>query len=276
MRTAALLVLLPLISVPGGTRAADLLVGPRELEALGSIRGSAVALEKKSQEGRAEELDALLKELSSEKWSKRALATSKIGTMGPKARRAIPAVILLLKDEHPSVRKLAAGVLPKLGAPSYDEAEALLGLLEDKDERVFKAAEAAVLSFGEDGTVIVEGMREKLKEERARREEEKKRAEEEEIRRQREADEERRRIEEERRRRLEEEAERDRKMWLCSGMCTYERASGGSGGQILTASARGRTDSAARSLLSSECATFMSYSSDIYNRRLDGSTVTCR
>jgi len=276
--------------VLGEARAADLLINTSQMETFGAIQKQASALERKIEDPGAD-LDSLIKDLDSIEWSKRAVAVAKIGGMGVKARKAIPALVLLMGDKHPSVRNLVTKNLPRLGEPSHEEVEALAVLLDYGDKRVEEGAAAALKTFGEEGRIIVEGAlaaredarrwAEKVAEAERRRQAQ--------DQRQTEAD--RLQAEADREVRRKKVEELDNRVWTCSGKCWYDYTYHNKyvhdkdpkkdmmvtkrDFSTLSASAPGPTSYAAKEKLRDACTQYMDWNIKYSNQSLDEGSVTC-
>lgn len=85
-----------------------------------------------------------IRELSSDKATKRTAAASYLGLMGEKAAPAVPALITALNDESHWVRRAAARALGKIGTPALDATDALRSAAEDKDPYVARTARLAL------------------------------------------------------------------------------------------------------------------------------------
>jgi HEAT repeat protein len=68
-----------------------------------------------------------------------------VGQLGPQASWAVPALIDLLKDRRPGIRRLAAEALGRIG-PTAEAVPALQRAAQDSDDRVRAAAAAALAS----------------------------------------------------------------------------------------------------------------------------------
>jgi HEAT repeat protein len=77
----------------------------------------------------------------------RVAALEALGTMGPDAAPAIPAVIQALSHDDPRVRTAAARLLGRFGPLARQAAGPLRALLTDPDPEVRRAASDAVLSI---------------------------------------------------------------------------------------------------------------------------------
>ena len=175
-----------------------------------------------------ETLSAIIRDLSSSNTKARIVAMFKLHDYGAKARRSIPALILLLKDQEKPVRDMAEATLRVMGNPDESSLGELLDLIEDPDPRVYLTAEKALLSFGERGQLIVDARRQQRAEEEAERErldrERAERQEKEKLEQERRERERRAEAEAERLRREREESAREealKKKWHCTATCFY-------------------------------------------------------
>ena len=78
----------------------------------------------------------------------RSMAASTLGMIGESANSAIPALILLLKDQDKDVRLNAASALGKMGESANSATPLLIPLLKDQDARVRLAASEALNNIG--------------------------------------------------------------------------------------------------------------------------------
>jgi HEAT repeat protein len=74
-----------------------------------------------------------------------------LGSLGPKAHAAIPAMTALLEDPIGSVRASAAAALGMLGPAAREAAAPLEHLLDDEDEGVRRQAKWALRQIAGEG-----------------------------------------------------------------------------------------------------------------------------
>src|SRR5271170_4161052 len=91
-------------------------------------------------------LESLNEALKSSDASIRLNAIGSLGCLGPRARRAVPAVVEALKDPNVAVRKLAALALGEIG--SHGAIRALRTVLVDEDANVRHCAALALVNIG--------------------------------------------------------------------------------------------------------------------------------
>lgn len=75
-------------------------------------------------------------------------ATIALAEIGPEARQAVPALIQVLQDEEEAVRCRAVMALGDLGAEARSAVPALIGLLQDESDLVRRWAAAALGEIG--------------------------------------------------------------------------------------------------------------------------------
>jgi HEAT repeat protein len=85
-------------------------------------------------------------------------AVSGLGIIGPPAKKAIPDLLRLLRDEQPMMRCLAAGALAEIGLQTEDETRQVIALLADADPDVRPFALYAVMNLGPNSVPGLETM----------------------------------------------------------------------------------------------------------------------
>ena len=95
-----------------------------------------------SRHGPAQHVDvhATIKALKDPKAETRMDAAIALGSVGSKAREAVPALIEALKDPDPEVRRLAAYALGEIGPKAGQAVPALKELLKDADPKIVMQA----------------------------------------------------------------------------------------------------------------------------------------
>jgi HEAT repeat protein len=80
------------------------------------------------------------------------MAARALGAIGPGAKRSIPHLVTALRGDCSITRMEYAGALGKFGVDAKQAVPDLLELAQDPDPILQKAAEAALLTIGRDGT----------------------------------------------------------------------------------------------------------------------------
>jgi HEAT repeat protein len=104
-------------------------------------------------------IDALLRPFHQE----RLFALKQLGTIGPAAAEAVPAIVVALKDQDRDVRGAAADALNEIGPAAAGAVSALVVALKDPDEGVRRYAAVAINKIGpaaaEGVSALVEALR---------------------------------------------------------------------------------------------------------------------
>src|SRR4051812_4830610 len=82
--------------------------------------------------------------------SKRLHAVTVLGSLGPRARAALPALLEALPDPSLEVRRLAAVALGEVGPEGCLAVPALIQALQDEDETVRRRVVAALYELGQE------------------------------------------------------------------------------------------------------------------------------
>lgn len=108
-----------------------------------------------AQAAETSDVSELIKALSDQNGAKRWRAARDLGTLGPRAKAALPALVQALQDNNPAVRQYAAVAIGRLGDVDDDVVKKLIAAVGDSDSRVRVAAAISIRQLINDPAVVI-------------------------------------------------------------------------------------------------------------------------